>query len=115
MSDVKATWGEESPASVIDKIAEIYSLEYDTDENINILQDIIKENIPMDKFVQQVHILMKEDAETMEEEVDEDELEDQGAAECPYCRGDAYPMGPAGGLIWFRCQNCGMDSNRRKE
>jgi hypothetical protein len=27
---------------------------------------------------------------------------------CPVCGGQGYLLGPLGGLVWLRCQCCGM-------
>jgi len=29
--------------------------------------------------------------------------------ECPECGGQAYSMGSLGNVVWFRCQDCGME------
>ena len=34
---------------------------------------------------------------------------------CPMCGESNPPMGNLGRLIWYRCQNCGMDYNREDD
>ncbi len=38
----------------------------------------------------------------------EDEIEEEPPA-CSVCGGELYVLGALGKLMWFRCQNCGME------
>jgi len=38
-------------------------------------------------------------------------MDDLEIPSCPLCEGEGNVLGTLGSLVWFRCQDCGIDYN----
>ena len=63
------------------------------------LIDAVKKEIP------DIHLIVA----TNKQPIQDDLMEMDYPVYCPICSGDGIRLGKMGALIWYRCQNCGID------